>query len=57
MQNMRYLQSEVLDKGKLRVDVTTVRESTPIEDAKIEISYEGDPEQSLEEVNTDESGF
>ena len=56
MQNMRYLQSEVLDKGKLRVDVTTVRESTPIEDAKIEISYEGDPEQSLEEVNTDESG-
>ncbi len=56
MQNMRYLQSEVLDKGKLRVDVTTVRESTPIEDAKIEISYEGDPEQSLEEANTDESG-
>ncbi len=56
MQNMRYLQSEVLDKGKLRVDVTTVRESTPIEDAKIEISYEGDPEQSLEEVNTDASG-
>ena len=56
MQNMRYLQSEVLDKGKLRVDVTTVRESTPIEDAKIEISYEGDPEQSLEEVNTDGSG-
>ena len=56
MQNMRYLQSEVLDKGKLRVDVTTVRESTPIENAKIEISYEGDPEQSLEEVNTDESG-
>lgn len=56
MQNMRYLQSEVLDKGKLRVDVTTTRESVPIEDAKIEISYEGDPEQNLEEVTTDESG-
>lgn len=56
MQNMRYLQSEVLDKGKLRVDVTTTRESVPIEDAKIEISYEGDPEQNLEEVTTDASG-
>lgn len=56
MQNMRYLQSDAIDKGKLRVDVTSTREGVPIEDARIEISYTGDPESNLEEVNTDESG-
>ncbi len=56
MQNIRYLQNEAVDTGRLRVDVTTAREGVPVKDAKIEISYSGDPEGNLEEVNTDESG-
>lgn len=56
MQNIRYLQQNAVDKGSLRVDVTSTRIGGPIKDAKITISYTGDPENSLEEVNTDESG-
>lgn len=42
--------------GKLRIDVTSTIGAIPIKDAKISISYTGDPESVIEEVNTDENG-
>lgn len=55
MKNLHYLQQEAVDKGKLRVNVTT-SQSIPIADAKITLTYTGNPSQILEEVNTDASG-
>ena len=42
--------------GRLRIDVTSTIGAIPIKDAKISISYTGDPESVIEEVNTDENG-
>lgn len=42
--------------GRLRIDVTSTIGAIPIKDAKISISYAGDPESVIEEVNTDENG-
>lgn len=55
MKNLHYLQQEAVDKGRLRVTVTSTQ-SAPITDARITLSYTGNPSQVLEEVNTDVSG-
>ena len=56
MQNLKRMQNENIDKGRLQVDVVTSVNQTPIKNAKVELSYSGDPEQNIEEVNTNESG-
>lgn len=55
MSNMRMLQDAV-DKGRLRIRVNGRSEGGPIAGAKISLSYTGNPTQTIEEVNTDESG-
>ena len=52
----RAMQTDSPDRGRLRVDVTSMLENTPIEGAKVSISYTGEPDQVLEELTTDESG-
>ena len=56
MQNLKGMQNENIDKGRLQVDVVTSVNQTPIKNAKVELSYSGDPEQNIEEVNTNASG-
>jgi peptidoglycan hydrolase-like protein with peptidoglycan-binding domain len=46
-----------VDRGEMRVQVVTQRKNTPVRNARIVISYTGNPEGSVEEVSTDESGM
>ena len=57
MPDIRYAQNENVDRGDLRMQVIERETSTPIDDAKISISYSGDPDSTVEEVNTDASGM
>lgn len=52
----RAMQTEGSDTGRLRVDVTSMLENTPIEDARVTISYTGEPDSEIEELTTDNSG-
>jgi 5-hydroxyisourate hydrolase-like protein (transthyretin family) len=45
-----------IDKGTLRIHLVNESTGIPIEGAKIDVSYTGNPSQILEEVNTDDSG-
>lgn len=45
-----------IDTGFLEVDVTSGADNTPIENALVTISYTGDPQNSIEELRTDNSG-
>lgn len=57
MSDIRYTQRNNVDRGDLRVQVIARGANTPIKNARIEISYSGDPDSKLEEVNTDASGL
>ncbi len=57
MADIRYAQTNHVDQGELRIQVLAGGASTPIDNAKISISYSGDPESTVEEVNTDVSGL
>lgn len=46
-----------IDKGTLRVGVTDRRTNNPIRDAKISISYTGEPNSTFEEVTSNVSGM
>ena len=46
----------MIDKGTLRINVTTANDSRPIANARIAISYTGNPNSTLEELVTDSSG-
>lgn len=48
--------SDLIDRGKLTFEVTSNVGLIPVEDAKIRISYAGQPERTIEEIVTDESG-
>jgi peptidoglycan hydrolase-like protein with peptidoglycan-binding domain len=50
---MKMLQS---DSGLLQLNVNSVVTNVPVENAKIQISYTGEPEKILEEITTDSSG-
>lgn len=52
MPDIRYTQNNV-DQGELKVQVTARGVNNPIPNARISISYSGDPEGTVEEVNTD----
>ncbi len=45
-----------IDRGNLQINVTSEITSRPIEDARISISYTGEPENTLEQLTTDSSG-
>lgn len=47
---------DFIDKGSLNVQVTSSIGLLPVRNARISISYTGNPEQVLEEISTDESG-
>ena len=47
---------ERTDQGKLRLSVLTADRNQPIDDASVSISYSGDPDSVIEEVNRDSSG-
>lgn len=49
--------SNNIDTGYMRVSVTSALGQIPIQDAKIRISYTGDPENTLEELTTNNSGI
>ena len=53
---LRMMQEEQPDKGRLQIQVTSERQDIPIEDATVDVSYTGVPEEILEEVNTNSSG-
>jgi len=55
-QNQQMDNSNNVDKGTLQVHLINKLNQEPIKDARIMISYTGNPSQSIEEVNTDESG-
>lgn len=46
-----------VDKGKLRIAVTSEITSYPVADATISISYTGVPNSTLEQLKTDSSGL
>lgn len=56
MSDIRYMQNNAIDTGTLRVSVVGTATRNPIPDARITISYSGEPGSTLEEVDTDESG-
>lgn len=56
MKSLHYLQREAIDQGTLEVRVRGKSTGVPIRDAKIKISYTGNPTSILEEVDSDESG-
>ncbi len=57
MAEIKYAQTESVDKGNLKVEVLTARGNVPIPGAQISISYSGEPQSTVEEVKTDESGL
>ena len=54
-QNIRYLQNDTVDEGSLQVNVETPSGRLPIENAKISISFTGDPDRQIEQVETNSS--
>ena len=48
--------NNLVDRGQLKIQVTSRQRAVPIPNATIEISYTGDPDSVLETVSTDENG-
>ena len=55
MKSLHYLQQEAIDQGTLEIRVRGKSTGAPIKEAKIKISYTGNPDTILEEVNSDAS--
>lgn len=56
MNELYGMQENNIDKGKLKIQITSEATSFPVEDASIRISYTGVPDQTIEIVSTDSSG-
>ena len=54
--NLRMMQENQADKGRLQIAVQTAEGSRPINQAEITISYTGEPDRPLEKIQTDSSG-
>lgn len=52
---IRAAQTDLADTGTLQI-TTVTEQNLPLENATIDISYSGDPENTLEEVRTDRNG-
>ena len=48
--------SDQVDRGKLQIIVNTSIQNRPVADARVSISYTGNPEQTIEELRTDNNG-
>lgn len=48
--------SDLIDKGELKVQVNSSLAAGPVKNAKVEISYTGDPESVIETFTTNEDG-
>lgn len=48
--------TNLVDQGQLKIQVTSSIGSVPVKDATIEISYTGDPDSVIESLTTDENG-
>lgn len=57
MPETKYVRTEAVDQGNLKVGVVSERTGKPIEGAKISIAYTGDPDSAIEEVTADDSGM
>lgn len=57
MRNLRYAQTDNVDQGQLQVQVVRRGNNEPIPDARITISYSGDPQSRVEEVESNSSGM
>lgn len=51
-----YAMQDTTDTGTLQVNVTSRVQNTPVPDATVTLSYTGDPDSTLESLQTDESG-
>lgn len=51
-----HAQQENIDRGTLQVTVHSDADNRPVENARVRISYTGDPDSIIEEVRTDSSG-
>lgn len=56
MDSINAMQDQASGKGRLQINVTSARDSRPVADARIAVSYTGVPEKTLEQVTTDSSG-
>ncbi|MDD6241751.1 MAG: peptidoglycan-binding protein [Roseburia hominis] len=56
MSDIAYTQNNI-DQGELKIQVTARGSNRPITNARVSISYSGDPDSVVEEVNTDASGM
>lgn len=56
MKTIKMMQTDQPDSGSLQIQVTSERQNIPIQGAKVEISYTGEADDILEELNTDSSG-
>ena len=56
MKNLHILQQESIDEGRLQVRVRQKNMGTPVADARVAVSYSGDPQGKIEETDTNESG-
>ena len=55
-QKLRAAQVNHVDQGTLKVEVTSTIGMVPVENARITISYTGDPQNTLEQLNTNTEG-
>ncbi|NBH13704.1 peptidoglycan-binding protein [Lachnospiraceae bacterium] len=55
-QNLRGMQVEHVDNGTMKIQVTSSIGLIPVENAKVTISYTGDPESALEQISTNAEG-
>lgn len=55
-QQLHYMQNEAAEQGTLQVRVVSAASSIPVQDARVSIAYSGDPESTIEELETDKIG-
>ncbi len=56
MRKVYGMQEDHIDKGRLKIRITSEVTAFPVEGADIRISYTGMPESTVESVSTDDSG-
>lgn len=56
MDKLYGMQENNIDKGSLKINITSEVTAFPVEDAQVRISYTGIPDSTLETVKTDSSG-
>ncbi|WP_455719837.1 peptidoglycan-binding protein [Agathobacter sp.] len=56
MKNLHILQQESVDEGQLQIRVRQKNSNGPVPDARVSVSYSGDPKGQIEEASTDDSG-